>query len=598
MGFFAPLGLIGLLSIPVLLLMYFLKQRYQPKEVSSLLLWEKANILAKAQEPWQKLRRNILLALQLAALVLLSLAMARPYFMGAGQVQDYVLALDCSLSMQAEDVEGSRFEAAKEKMEELARSTADGSRFTLVFLSEQPTVVLSAQEKGDTLYNAIEHAQVTAGGVDWITAESLLIHEKNSLGGEVVIFSDGIYEFTKLDALWQNENGGGENTALTLLSYTRESDGSFTVLVRAAQYGAAAEKTVALFADGVLLDSQTVSLEENGVADCYFTAPKESRALSAKIMEDDILLVDNEIFPGGSVETDRKVLLVSDQNIFLETALSLLDGVEVYRINSTQEIPSGGYALQIYDGCLPEAMPQEGALLLINPPAGNRFVAVGEKQDFSDHVTVVADENFPDLASLHFDVSQANPITDTFGRAFLTCQGQTLGRYGEKNGRKMAVLSFDLHESDLPLQAGFPIFLYQLMQWYFPEMDGNYGQFYAEASIPLSLEADTAKATIYLPDGSSKQVAPPFPPNAFTDTAQTGIYTLQEENADGVVTQKTFAVNAKTENESDLRPTGTESTYTGGATKTVFVGKEWTAGLILLLLAVILVEWRVRCHAN
>ena len=51
MGFFAPLGLIGLLSIPVLLLMYFLKQRYQPKEVSSLLLWEKANILAKAQEP-------------------------------------------------------------------------------------------------------------------------------------------------------------------------------------------------------------------------------------------------------------------------------------------------------------------------------------------------------------------------------------------------------------------------------------------------------------------------------------------------------------------------------------------------------------------
>lgn len=598
MGFFAPLGLIGLLSIPVLLLMYFLKQRYQPKEVSSLLLWEKANILAKAQEPWQKLRRNILLALQLAALVLLSLAMARPYFMGAGQVQDYVLALDCSLSMQAEDVEGSRFEAAKEKMEELARSTADGSRFTLVFLSEQPTVVLSAQEKGDTLYNAIEHAQVTAGGVDWITAESLLIHEKNSLGGEVVIFSDDIYEFTKLDALWQNENGGGENTALTLLSYTRESDGSFTVLVRAAQYGAAAEKTVALFADGVLLDSQTVSLEENGVADCYFTAPKESRALSAKIMEDDILLADNEIFSGGSVETDRKVLLVSDQNIFLETALSLLDGVEVYRINSTQEIPSGGYALQIYDGCLPEAMPQEGALLLINPPAGNRFVAVGEKQDFSDHVTVVADENFPDLASLHFDVSQANPITDTFGRAFLTCQGQTLGRYGEKNGRKMAVLSFDLHESDLPLQAGFPIFLYQLMQWYFPEMDGNYGQFYAEASIPLSLEADTAKATIYLPDGSSKQVAPPFPPNAFTDTAQTGIYTLQEENADGVVTQKTFAVNAKTENESDLRPTGTESTYTGGATKTVFVGKEWTAGLILLLLAVILVEWRVRCHAN
>ena len=598
MGFFAPLGLIGLLSIPVLLLMYFLKQRYQPKEVSSLLLWEKANILAKAQEPWQKLRRNILLALQLAALVLLSLAMARPYFMGAGQVQDYVLALDCSLSMQAEDVEGSRFEAAKEKMEELARSTADGSRFTLVFLSEQPTVVLSAQEKGDTLYNAIEHAQVTAGGVDWITAESLLIHEKNSLGGEVVIFSDDIYEFTKLDALWQNENGGGENTALTLLSYTRESDGSFTVLVRAAQYGAAAEKTVALFADGVLLDSQTVSLEENGMADCYFTAPKESRALSAKIMEDDILLADNEIFSGGSVETDRKVLLVSDQNIFLETALSLLDGVEVYRINSTQEIPSGGYALQIYDGCLPEAMPQEGALLLINPPAGNRFVAVGEKQDFSDHVTVVADENFPDLASLHFDVSQANPITDTFGRAFLTCQGQTLGRYGEKNGRKMAVLSFDLHESDLPLQAGFPIFLYQLMQWYFPEMDGNYGQFYAEASIPLSLEADTAKATIYLPDGSSKQVAPPFPPNAFTDTAQTGIYTLQEENADGVVTQKTFAVNAKTENESDLRPTGTESTYTGGATKTVFVGKEWTAGLILLLLAVILVEWRVRCHAN
>ena len=156
MHFAQPLlGGLALLAVPIILLMYLLKQKYKEKQVPSLYLWEKVLTQTKAQEPWQKLRKNLLMFLQIAATVLLALALSGPYLMGKIQVRDYIIGLDCSLSMQATDVEKSRFDAAKADLMELLENTAPGSRFSLVMLTDTPTLAVSGGEK-DVVLRMVE----------------------------------------------------------------------------------------------------------------------------------------------------------------------------------------------------------------------------------------------------------------------------------------------------------------------------------------------------------------------------------------------------------------------------------------------------------
>ena len=91
-------------AVPALVLLYFLKLKRQEVHVSSTLLWKRAVQDLRVNAPFQRLRRNILLLLQLLALLALLTAMARPVLrLQAGAGKRYVLLIDRSASMNAGD---------------------------------------------------------------------------------------------------------------------------------------------------------------------------------------------------------------------------------------------------------------------------------------------------------------------------------------------------------------------------------------------------------------------------------------------------------------------------------------------------------------
>src|SRR2546425_8629028 len=110
-------ALAGAIVVPSLLILYFLKLRRREMAVSSTLLWRKAIQDLQVNAPFQRLRRNLLLLLQLILLALLLLALSRPvsnYTPGPGKTT--VILIDRSASMSAKDVDGhSRLDEAKRR---------------------------------------------------------------------------------------------------------------------------------------------------------------------------------------------------------------------------------------------------------------------------------------------------------------------------------------------------------------------------------------------------------------------------------------------------------------------------------------------------
>ena len=165
MTFLSPLaGLIAAaLAVPALLLLYFLKLRRREQAVPSTLLWRKAVQDLQVNAPFQKLRRNLLLVLQMLLLIALALALSQPavpYRPAAGASN--VLLIDRSASMSATDGNasgGTRLEEAKARAKSLLDTLSGGSRAMVIAFDDQAEIVQGFTSDTQLLKKSIDEIQ-------------------------------------------------------------------------------------------------------------------------------------------------------------------------------------------------------------------------------------------------------------------------------------------------------------------------------------------------------------------------------------------------------------------------------------------------------
>lgn len=218
MTFATPLlaGLIAAIAIPTLIILYFLKLRRKPMEVSTTLLWKKAILDMQANAPFQRLRRNILLLLQLIVLGLLIAALAQPRTaeQSAGG-QRIVIMLDRSASMGATDGEPgfddvTRLEAAKKQAVERIQALREPGVMDLggrgqadeamvVAFDSAAEIIRPFTSDKRSLIDAINSVRVTDAPTS--IEEAFRLSQAQRPNRQLVEFTDGIENVVELEGL-------------------------------------------------------------------------------------------------------------------------------------------------------------------------------------------------------------------------------------------------------------------------------------------------------------------------------------------------------------------------------------------------------------
>ena len=193
MGFLAPSALLfGLLAIPIVAL-YLLRLKGRQRRVSSTFLWRQVVRDIEANTLWQRLRPNLLLLLQLLALAALVFALARPYFLRTSSIHgDLILVLDTSASMQASDVNPSRFGEAQQNALRLIDQLPKPNPTTVMLMGDVPEIIVAQSQDRGRVRRAIAEARPATGGANLATALSLAASVvRGERPAQVVVISDG-----------------------------------------------------------------------------------------------------------------------------------------------------------------------------------------------------------------------------------------------------------------------------------------------------------------------------------------------------------------------------------------------------------------------
>ncbi len=615
MNFLTPLALtFAALGIPIVLL-YMLKLRRRDVLVSSTLLWQRLLRDREANAPWQRLRRNLLLLLQLLILALLTLALARPFVpvptIVSGSV---VILLDASASMRARDVPGqdvgdddpTRFDAGVRAAREIVAGLGAGDAATIVAIGPQPRVLASATNDRAFLRRALDAAAPTNGRADWESAFALAAA---SLAGardaSAVIISDGALP-DALPALpgevrFVGVGGGGDNVAIAALA-TRDGTAGPQAFLRVVNYGSVdVEPLIEFSADGVLFDARRLLVPAQASADLTLTdLPYDLRVLQARLALDDALLIDNIAWAIHAPPVSGQVLLVSEGNLFLERALGALPSVELARLTPDQPLPAEPYALYVYDGAVTGTLPS-GNLWFVGPTASldDGFpIRVGGSFTATSITGVASDDpllRYVDLDNVH--VLRARAVEPPPGaRVLVESVGGPLLFVAERPEGRLAVLTFDLRDSDLPLQIAFPILTANLADWLLPQGAANFPELVRPGDpfhVPPNPEASEIRVTT--PDGvpHSLPVGEQIPVFAATD--QLGVY-LVEQLAESETRLQTdvLAVNLFDEAESNIVPrevVRVGQTEVTAATREEDGRREFWPWLAGVALGVLVIEW-------
>ncbi|MBA2336638.1 MAG: BatA domain-containing protein [Acidimicrobiia bacterium] len=587
MSLLAPLGLaLTALAVPLVVL-YMLKSRRSGIEVSSIRLWEGEEEFVSSSLPWKRLEITAALLLQLLALALFALALARPFFHQATLLGPHtVLVVDTSGSM----AQAGRIDAARQRLVELAAEASEDKLISIVQAGPQPRVLAAFSREAATLVDIVSAVDAGGGTADLEgairLARGLATPDRPTT---MLILSDGGVEGTLtepvVDARHLAFDAVDDNLAITGFGTGTVGEGTTRAFVEVTSYaGGPVTVPVAITVDG--LDAGTVDIE--------LAAGGRDRRL-----------VPVDAGPGQVVEAS--LVAAPDGNPLDDTAALVLGGATELVVATTGE---GSPFLDALLAATPGVVPPLGApadivvmdggdasivdrpAWVIRPETAPPGIDIVGRLD--NPVITFTQPGEPLLDGLDLSavaIAEAD-IVQAEGWVPIVAAGDVpLILLGDVAGHRVVYFAFDPVRSNLPVQVAFPVLGARLIDWLAGSRIG--AEAIADAGVPIAV-APPAGATTVITTPSGETVTVADQVLEYARTEQPGIYRVSYLDAAGEPLGGVLATRRFVAAEAAATPRSiavTEPEQQGLQDATII--REWAPLLLALLLALVLVEWWV-----
>jgi hypothetical protein len=578
-GFISPALLaFGVLSIPIFLL-YMLRLRRTDMQISSTFLWQQLVRDREANAPWQKLRPNLLMLLQLLILLALVFALARPFrevkTITTGRT---ILLIDASASMKATDGEDgkTRFELAQQEAIDAVGTLGSDDTMTVIRVAAVPEVLAAETRDRSVLRDAIEDAEPSDGMADWGAAIALASAGARGVDTlRVVVMSDGGVP-TNLpevpgEVSYVKVGESASNVAITALSTRTLPNSPPQLFAQISNFGDQdTEVILELRLDGLFYNSQFYDIPANSTRNVIIEDIVEDFGELTAVLSPrsnstvpDYLEIDNTAYAVNGTSKTGNVLVMTESNPFIEAIFASLLGVEVTVEDPQRGIPSGDFDLIVLDGWVPNGALPNTDLFIINPPEStNAFEVTGESDEADiNPITggIVGDDDrtrFVDFSNVHVrSFRTLNRYEDWATILIETELGEPLVLAGQFEGQQIAIMTFALEDSDLQVQLPWPILVNGLINWYQPQRPISFDNLRSGDTLLIRPTVDADEVRIELPNGDDVSLELNDRREAiFADTSLLGFYHIEILNDGDVVQEDGFAVNLFDINESDIQP--------------------------------------------
>ena len=443
---------------PLIFVLYFLKLRRVPLEVPSTYLWVKTVEDMHVNSIWQRLRKNLLLLLQLLAVGLLMISVLRPGCEGTELAGDrFIFIVDQSASMSATDTDSgqTRLDEVKEQIYGVLRDMKSTDAAMLISFSDQAIVQQSYTTNKELLRQKVKKIKQTqrasdisealnaASGLanpgrtsDRASARDVQVAE--ALAATLFIYSDGqvkeiprfifgnlTAEYRPVGSFLQRPN----NVGITAFSINEQtgSDDQVQIFARLLNSGDDDQTVnISLFVNDVLQDARSVEVPGRGEKDvagqnsvplnfdlsAFAVGLDAPLPIRMEIEEDDVYLQDNVAYAVLNPAKLANILIVSDYAKYLRYALGtdFVEKVSTIQFETRDFLKNetylekselGAYDLIIFDQCVPEKMPSSNTVFWGSLPNSEEWELVEQVETTP---IVDANNNHPIL----FDVPLGN----------------------------------------------------------------------------------------------------------------------------------------------------------------------------------------------
>ncbi len=641
---------------PAIVALYFLKLKRHPLIVPSTYLWHKSIEDLHVNTIWQRLRRNILLLLQLLVIFLVMGALLRPSWQGTKLIGSrFIFLVDNSASMSATDVQPSRLDEAKRRASELIDQMKSGDVAMIISFADTARVEQGFTDDRGLLNRRLEAIKPTNRSTSLLEALKLAaglanpgrsgedvrdVQVAEAMPATLYILSDGKFPPVTGFALGHLEPkfiaiGSPEAINVGIVAFSAQrnetSPDRLQAFARLDNFGPSAVKVPAeLYLDGRLVDADEVEVspgEPQGMA--FDITAVDTGVLRLKIKTKDHLALDNEAWLVLSPPRRTKVLLVTPGNEPLKMAVQTKSAREIAEVqiespeflkNKTYEsqAAAGAYDLVIFDRCRPEgkgqgktSMPQANTLFIGALPADGGWTA-GQKSDVPQIIDI--DSAHPLMQWMDMGdvlLAAGTPLKPPSGATMLVDSDLgTMMAIAPRDSFEDVVLGFTIVEeragaegqtkkyygTNWPTRQSFPVFMRNLFEYFGGGRTGSGGE-NVRPGMPVTLESPGGQTSLSIisPSGGKTDLkSGKLGKLSFTESGELGIYHVQS----GGKAIDQFAVNLFDPGESDIRPNRSPSIKVGDAEvkgEGVWQAarKEIWKTVVLIGLAVLLVEWYI-----